>query len=80
MKEIVLKNWNFVRFLRLGLGIVILVQAVMSRDGFMGMAGFAFSLLAVFNVGCFGGTCSVPQHSNLNQKNKSDEVEFEEVV
>ena len=80
MKQIILTNWNFIRFFRLGIGVVILVQAFMSRDAFMGMAGFGFSLLAIFNIGCFGGSCAVPHQSNIDSNKKSDEVEFEEVV
>lgn len=54
MKQTILTNWTFVRFLRLIIGIAILVQSVALRDMFLGAAGLLFTLMAVFNAGCCG--------------------------
>lgn len=79
MKEVVFKNWNFIRFFRLVIGLTILGQAIASHDVFIGIAGIVFSAMAVFNIGCFGGTCATPSQSN-QIKNPKQDVEFEEVV
>jgi hypothetical protein len=61
MKYVILHNWNFFRGLRLILGIIIIVQAVMSREWIFGMMGFFFAGMALFNQGCCGtGTCNNP--------------------
>jgi hypothetical protein len=79
MKEVVFKNWNFIRFFRLVIGCVILGQAIVTQDIFIGLAGIVFSTMAIFNIGCFGGTCATPSQTN-QVKNPNQDVEFEEVV
>jgi hypothetical protein len=41
-KETLLQNWNFMRFLRLGLGIYIAVQAVETLSIFSGIVAAFF--------------------------------------
>ncbi len=61
MKYTLLHNWNFFRALRLILGIIIILQAVMSRDWVFGMMGLFFFGMALFNQGCCGtGACYTP--------------------
>lgn len=61
MKEAILHHWSLFRVIRLVLGIIIIVQAVMSRDWLFGMMGLFFSGMALFNLGCCGtGTCYTP--------------------
>ncbi len=61
MKQMILSNWNFMRVLRLIMGIAIAVQAVITRDALFGLAGFLLAAMAVFNVGCCGtGGCDTP--------------------
>lgn len=78
MKQIIFSNWNFMRFIRLGLGIVIVFQSVISRDWPMGLLGLIFSGLALFNVGCCGvGGCSAPPEKSVEP---AKEIVYEEVV
>jgi hypothetical protein len=78
MKEAVLRNWNFFRFLRLVLGIVIIVQAIMARDWVFGLAGAFFSGMALFNQGCCGtGACYTPVKK---QSDITKDISYEEVV
>jgi NO-binding membrane sensor protein with MHYT domain len=81
MKEAMVTNWNFFRFLRLGIGIAIIVQAVMAKDMLFGIAGLLFTGMAVFNIGCCGmGKCNT---SNIPQKKISEttnDISYEEVV
>ncbi len=61
MKEAMLHNWSLFRGVRLILGIIIIVQAVMSKDWIFGMMGLFFTGMALFNQGCCGtGTCYTP--------------------
>jgi hypothetical protein len=80
MKHAVLSNWNFMRVLRLGLGIFIIVQSVIARDWTMGIIGAMFTAMPVFNIGCCGaGGCAVdPSAKRTNQSTK--DVSYEEVV
>jgi hypothetical protein len=77
MKHAILYNWNFFRALRLILGIIIIVQAVMSREWIFGIAGLFFAGMALFNQGCCGtGACSIPIKKDLTI---NKEITYEEV-
>lgn len=78
MKQAILSNWNFMRFLRLGLGIAIIVQSAMAKDWTMGILGLLFSGMAVFNIGCCGtGGCNAPIKKNSET---TKDISYEEVV
>lgn len=77
----ILSNWNFFRFIRLGLGIFILIQGIIMGDKFSILLGSLFTLMPLFNIGCCGiGACDV----NYNTPKKNDlttkEISYEEVV
>jgi hypothetical protein len=81
IKEL-LRNWHWMRFIRLTLGIYIAVEAIQHWDAFTGSIVLFFLYQAFANVGCSTGgscstgNCSVPQ----NRSNESsNEVIFEEV-
>ncbi len=78
MKQAILSNWNFMRFVRLGLGIAIIVQSVLIKDWTMGIIGVLFTSMPVFNIGCCGvGGCAAPvKKSNETTK----DITYEEVV
>ena len=75
MKQTIFYNWNFMRVLRLVLGIFIIVQAVMAKDWRIGLLGIFFTAMPLFNIGCCGaGGCSVPvKKSTENAKDVSCE-------
>lgn len=78
MKDLIFKNWNLIRFLRLGIGLFILVQAVIAADILFGLAGLLFTGMAVFNAGCGStGACSTPARSR--DRVMSKEITYEEV-
>ncbi|MBX3239122.1 MAG: hypothetical protein KIT80_10100 [Chitinophagaceae bacterium] len=78
MKDIILNNWNFMRFLRLGIGVFILVQGILMQDWVVAALGGLFSLMPVLNIGCCGaGGCSVPVQKR--EGDKAGKVVFEEV-
>ncbi len=74
-------HWNFARVMRVGIGIMILVQGILNHDyGVIAMGGF-FGLFGLFTTGCCGVSgCGVnenkPQQVNSN---KATDIIFEEV-
>jgi hypothetical protein len=79
MKQAILSNWNFMRLVRLGLGIFILVQSVMLKDWSMGLLGVLFTIMPVFNIGCCGaGGCATKPQKNASADTK--DTTYEEVV
>lgn len=78
MKQILLNNWNFIRLLRLGMGIAIVVQAVTVRDTFLCIIGLLLAVMALFNAGCCGaGNCYTPVNKAVD---KDKEIYYEEVM
>lgn len=78
MKEALLNNWTFMRFLRLVAGIAIFVQAVINKDILFGIAGLTFTAMAVFNIGCCGASgCYTPVKKNTET---AKDITYEEVV
>ncbi len=73
-----LSGWNFVRLLRLFIGIAALAAAFYEHDKLMGLLGIVFTAQAVFNVGCCGmSACSTDTYRKPGVEDK--EVEFETI-
>jgi hypothetical protein len=79
MLKSIMINWNFMRLLRLGLGIAIIVQAAYAGDRAMGIIGVLFTALPVFNIGCCGACACVAQPAKENAKTNK-EITYEELV
>lgn len=78
MKQVIFSNWNFMRFLRLGLGIAIIVQSVMAGNWIMGILGLLFTAMPVFNIGCCGtGGCTTPIKKTSET---TKDISYEKVV
>lgn len=60
MKDILFRNWNFVRILRLIMGVAIIVMGIQQQQTMMAVLGGLFSLLAIFNAGCTAQGCNYP--------------------
>jgi hypothetical protein len=77
-KETLFNNWNFMRFLRLGLGLYIAVQAVETLSVLSGVVSVFFLFQAITNTGCCGSNgCALPTHKSNSAK--TEEVKFEEI-
>ena len=77
MKQAIFNNWNFMRVLRLVIGIAILGQAVVAKDALFGIAGLFFATMAIFNAGCCGtGSCYASPKKNAEA---TKEATYEEV-
>lgn len=71
-------DWNFMRGLRLVLGIIFLMQAIEMRDIITGLIAIFFLFQAVTNTGCCGyNGCAVPV--NKTNVNNIQNLAIEEV-
>ncbi|HRG57611.1 MAG TPA: hypothetical protein PK323_01565 [Bacteroidia bacterium] len=77
-KEILFSGWHFMRFLRLGIGIFIAIQAIQFRDALSGIIAALFLFQAFTNTGCCGVNGCVTNPNDVVKK-KTQEVEFEEI-
>lgn len=79
IKETLFSNWNFMRWVRLALGIVAGVQAFEFHDTLLGFLSAFLLFQSLTNTGCCGaGSCSVPMSGKKSKK--IEEIEFEEVT
>jgi hypothetical protein len=78
MKNI-LSNWNFMRALRLILGVIIVIQGIQASEFMYAIAGVLLSGMAIANIGCCGvGGCNVPtRKTSTDLTNK--EITYEEI-
>jgi hypothetical protein len=80
MKQAILNNWNFSRALRLIIGVVILMQAISTKDITIGILALLFIMMPVLNIGCCGsGACTYSIKKN-NDNDSQKETTYEEVV
>lgn len=72
-----LKTWNFMRVLRLVLGIFIIVQGVQAKEWLFVALGGLFSLMPLLNIGCCGVSgCNTPV--SISDK-KAEDITYEEI-
>ena len=77
LKTIVFSGWNGMRLLRLGLGILILIQGIKSHDWIMNIIAFSLLLQALFNAACCGTSGCYAPTKPTNEVNT--EIQFEEI-
>lgn len=78
IKQTLFTGWNFMRVLRLGLGVIIAIQAIKMHDMLSGGIAVFFLFQAITNTGCCGvNSCAMPEKDSNPAKMK--EVDFEEV-
>jgi hypothetical protein len=78
MKERILTGWTFMRALYLGMGVTLIIQAVMAKQYMLVALGGYFAAMSVFGIGCAGGRCAVPTPSK-KQTPHTEDVTFEEI-
>lgn len=80
MKNRILSGWNFMRVLRLFIGVFILAQGIMAHDWLMGIMGAAFSLMPLLNIGCCAtGNCAVNKRRSAPIAENTEDITYEEV-
>jgi hypothetical protein len=78
MKQILYSNWTFMRFLRLGLGLAVFVQAIAANEIGFAIAGILFMAMPLFNIGCCGTAgCTIPSQK---EPAANKDITYEEVV
>lgn len=72
MKEALLNNWNWIRIIRLVIGLFILGSGIGGKDYLAIIIGVVFTALPLFNINtcasgaCNSGSCGI----DLTEKNK----------
>lgn len=77
MKKRILSGWNFMRVIRLALGIFIVVQGIVTNEWTYVILGGLFALMPLLNIGCCGASgCNVPV---AKSPKPSTDITYEEV-
>ena len=83
IKQRLFTNWHLVRMMRLGIGIMMLVAGIHSKDWTMGLFSTFFLYQAISDTGCCGTqacyTPKVAKRSSPTVSSKDESIEFEEV-
>ena len=73
-----LSNWSLMRWVRLALSIIILVQAISVHDTAMSLAGLFLLGMTLANIGCCGvNSCTAPL--SKTKTDKEETITYEEV-
>jgi hypothetical protein len=78
----IMNDWTFTRALYLILGIVVIVQSVMTQQWFGAIFGAYFASMGLFAFGCAAGNCfGTNQKTEMQRIENMDvhDIEFEEV-
>lgn len=80
MKEYI-KKWNFMRVLRLVLGVIIVIQGMQHGEWLFVVLGAMFSILALLNMSTCGvNNACAPRSKKFNAEDYSqDAIEYEEI-
>lgn len=77
MKRVIDTPWNFLRIIRLLLGVAVVIQGLLKAEYVLALAGGLVAMMALFQVGCCGSNgCSVPQ--SKKHPSSKDDVKYEE--
>lgn len=75
-----LSNWDVMRFIRLALGVAIMIQGFVMKDWSFVFIGGAFSLMPIFNIGCCANSCKNKSTiRNKTQPKPIEETTYEEI-
>ncbi|HLF53260.1 hypothetical protein [Flavobacterium sp.] len=62
-------NWNYIRVIRLVLGVIVMIQAVYTKTYLFLIPGILFTGMALFNTSCCGSNgCAIPKSENKKQQ------------
>lgn len=81
MKMLITTGWNFMRILRVSMGLIALMFAFKDQDYILGIAGGLLVVMGVMNIGCCGvNGCSIKVNNSSKNKSAIEDVKYEEVV
>jgi hypothetical protein len=73
------QRWDFMRILRLVIGVTVIGQAVMMHEWLLAIGGGMLTTMAVLNIGCCGARgCGVNPRKDISGKGL-EETQFEEI-
>ena len=81
-KQRLTKSWGFIRLFRLGLAVIILIEAWKNKEILFGVLGSILLFQALLDVGCCGSVgCDINHLNNKGRSAASDlkAVSFEEI-
>ena len=78
MKQSILNGWNFMRVVRIALGILIIVQGFQANEWLLVALGALFFLMTLLNIGCCGTSGCYAPVSRRSSKKMEDTI-YEEV-
>lgn len=79
MKERILAPWDWLRIIRLVIGVSVVFQAVVMQSWLLVAAGALLALMAVLNMGCGANGCA-PVAGPRERVQKDKEISFEEIT
>ena len=77
MKDRILKGWTFIRWTYLAMGLLIVIQAVVSQKWMEFFLGAYFASMGIFAFGCasgncIGGSCArEPERETINEQKQN---------
>jgi hypothetical protein len=78
IRQTLLTNWHTMRWVRLGFGIFLAIQAFHLHDGFAAIVSAFLFFQVVTNTGCCGSSgCATPVANT--KSSKTEDVHFEEI-
>lgn len=83
MLKYITSGWTLLKFVRVGLGLLILFSGIEAGSAGNIFLGSFFTLLAVVSPGtcCVGGSCySAPAADPKNAKQDTELIEYEELA
>lgn len=82
IKQTLLQGWTLVRFIRLGLALIVSYEAFKNYDWMLAVLGALLLIQSLLNVGCCGVSgCDVNQMGNkfASAEKAAEEITFEEI-
>ncbi len=81
LKQRLFTNWHLMRIMRLGIGIMLIVMGIQSKDWAMGLFSIFFLYQAVMDTGCCGtqGCYAPPVRKSNTHAAGEEEAEYEEI-
>lgn len=71
-----LRNWDFVRGLRLAFGVFIVIQGVIANEWILAALGGLFSLMPLMNISC---CCASSCTTTASHSKKKEDISYEEI-
>lgn len=64
MKTLIFSNWHAMRWIRLGIAVFFVQQAIQYQQFMFGFVSLFFFFQALFNLGCGLNGCAIPNSKN----------------